>query len=320
MGFQGQAMHQVFPVVLRAQKLGACHAVVTAIHLDFGGVVKRRTGAGAEVGVGAASRIVLPYPQGVAGTHGWGQVIGQFQLAVVLHRVVLGAGAQHTTSLVFGARDHHAACHISGSARACSGFPCKHHRLPLAVHMAAVQPPRPIATAPTHRSAALPAGKVTVGLVDIEVLDGATQLHIRFESLRHTGDVINDGAHRVTGVGRRKRAVHHIDTLDFFGRDHAPAGGVGRTIAQVVGQQNAIGIHRAACAVASARRSTGKHRMVVVTDIALAHQQAGEISQSVFAVSGVDRFFYLLLGDALHGGGYLGGQRSGLTRGHRHHA
>ncbi|WP_305807105.1 hypothetical protein, partial [Stenotrophomonas sp. YIM B06876] len=55
--------------------------------------------------------------------------------------------------------------------------------------------------------------------------------------------------------------------------------------------------------------------MVVVADVALAHQQAGEIFERVLAVGGVDALLDLLVRDALHGGGDLRRQRGRLAAG-----
>ena len=53
--------------------------------------------------------------------------------------------------------------------------------------------------------------------------------------------------------------------------------------------------------------------MVVVADIALAHQQAGKVLQRVLAVGGVDALLNLLFGHALNRGGNLFGQRGGMA-------
>ena len=60
--------------------------------------------------------------------------------------------------------------------------------------------------------------------------------------------------------------------------------------------------------------------MVVVANIALAHQQAWQIFERVFAVGGVDGLLDLLTRDPFDGGRNLSRQGSRLTAGDGHHA
>jgi hypothetical protein len=137
------------------------------------------------------------------------------------------------------------------------------------------------------------------------------ELGVRLEAGWHAGDVIDHGADRIAGVGGREGAVQHVDALDFLRRDQAPARRESGAIAQVVGQQDAVGVHHRTGAVAGARSAGGQHGVVVVADEALAHQQAGQVFERVFAVGGVDGLLDLLGGDAFDGGWYLGWQRGG---------
>ena len=61
--------------------------------------------------------------------------------------------------------------------------------------------------------------------------------------------------------------------------------------------------------------------MVVVADVAFAHQDAREVFERVFAVGGVGGAGQLLARDAFHRGRNLGRQRRGLATGNNcHHA
>src|SRR3989344_5711685 len=120
-------------------------------------------------------------------------------------------------------------------------------------------------------------------------------------------------------VGGREGAVHHVGAFDLVGADHAPArreGQPAHAVAQEVRQQDAVGVDGRARAVAGARGAAGEDCVVVVADVALAHQQAGEVLEHVFAVGGVDGARDLVTGDAVRGGGDLRGQRGGARGGH----
>ena len=138
-----------------------------------------------------------------------------------------------------------------------------------------------------------------------------------FQLVWHAGHIVHHGTCGVAGVGGRKRAVHDIHTLNFFGRDQAPArrvvAAVGDAIAQKIGEQNPVRIHGRARAIARARCAGGEDGVVVIADIALAHQQAGQVFEGVFAVRGVDAGLDFLAGDAFDGGRNLRGQRAGLA-------
>ena len=139
---------------------------------------------------------------------------------------------------------------------------------------------------------------------------------MHLELIGHARDVVDHGAHRVAGIGRRERSVEHVDALDFLGRHQAPARREGRAVAEQVRQQDAVGIDQRARAVARARSAAREHRVVVVADVALAHQQAREILQRIFAVGGVDGLGDLLAGDAFDGGRNLRRQRGRPGRRH----
>jgi hypothetical protein len=128
--------------------------------------------------------------------------------------------------------------------------------------------------------------------VERERLREVADLGVSLELPGHAGHVVDHGACGVAGIGGRERAVEHADPLDLLGRHQAPARREGRAVAEVVRQQDAVGIDHRARAVAGARGAAGQDRVVVVADVALAHQQAREVAQRVFGVGGVD-----LLGD-----------------------
>ena len=55
--------------------------------------------------------------------------------------------------------------------------------------------------------------------------------------------------------------------------------------------------------------------MAVVADVALAHQQAGQVLERILAVGGVDRVLDLRARHAFDGRGNLRGKRGGLATG-----
>ena len=255
----------------------------------------------------------MPQAQGVAGAHGGREVIGQLEFEVILHRLVLGAGAQDVDRGVgvvpvqHGARDDLARTgggDALGEQARRIGL-----RLAMAVGVVDVEEPRPVPALVAQRGTALPGVEGAVGVVQLKGLRDVADLDVGFKLGRHAGDVIDHGADRVTGVGGGERAVHHIHPLDLFRRDQAPAWRIRGAVAQVVGQQNAVGVHRRTRAVAGARGAAGEHGVVVVANVALAHQQAGQVFERVFAVGGVDGLLDLLARDALDGGGNLRWQR-----------
>ena len=151
----------------------------------------------------------------------------------------------------------------------------------------------------------------------VGALVGIAGRHMGFELVGHARHIVHHGTCGVAGVGGRERAVHDVDAFDLLGRHQAPArrivAAVGNAIAQIVGQQNAVGIDGRARAIARARSPRGEDGVVVVADIALAHQQAGQIFQGIFAVGGIDAGLDLLARDAFDGGRNLRGQRAGLA-------
>ena len=137
------------------------------------------------------------------------------------------------------------------------------------------------------------------------------------EFLRHARDVVHHRTCGVASVFGGVGAVEHIDALDFLGRDKAPArcvvGAVGNAVAEKIGQQNAVRIDHRTHAVARAGRARGENRVVVVADVALAHHEAGQVLERVFAVGGIDARGDLFARHAFDGDGELRGQIAGLA-------
>ena len=183
--------------------------------------------------------------------------------------------------------------------------------------MVEIDPERPGAASAADGGTAVPAAVVPAAAQHIAGLGRIARCHMGFEPVGHARHIVHHRTGRVAGVGRRERAVHHIHTLDFLGRHQPPArrvvAAIGNAIAQIVGQQNAIRINGRACAIARARGACGQDGVVVVADIALAHQQTGHVLESIFAVRGVDAGLDFLARDALDGGWNLRGQRTGLA-------
>ena len=238
---------------------------------------------------------------------------------MVLQRVVLGAGAEdqpwRAVAVQAGRRAGHGHRVRCGRRRAQRAGG-EGQGLADAVGAVDVEKPGPVAVPVAQRGAGLMAVESGMGVVQVERLREGAGLHMRFELAWHAGHEVNHGADRVARIGGGERAVHHIDALDFLGRYQAPARRKGRAVAQVVGQQDAIRVDRRTGAVAGARCAARQHRVVVVADVALAHQQAGKVFQRVLAVGRIDRLFDLPAGDAFHGGGYLRGQRGRPAAGH----
>ena len=135
------------------------------------------------------------------------------------------------------------------------------------------------------------------------------------EGGRHPGHVIDHRAHRIAGIGCRKWPVHHIDPVDLLGCDQAPTRHITQAthaVAQIVRQQDAVAIDHRPGAVAGARGPARQDRVVVVADIAFAHQQAREVFQCVFAVGRIDGLLDLQAINAFHRGRYLCRQGGGL--------
>jgi hypothetical protein len=124
---------------------------------------------------------------------------------------------------------------------------------------------------------------------------------MHLELVGHTRDVIDDRAHGVAGECSRKRAVQHIDAFDLLGSDEAPARREARAIAQQVRKQDSVGVNQRPGAVARSRGPTGENRVVEVADVSLAHEQAWEILERVFAVSRVDGLGDLLASHSFYG-------------------
>lgn len=324
--FHRQAVHVVGLAVVGEREGCGREREAPAFDVDRPAVHRLARSVG-QVALGTSFRAVLPPAQGVGGPHGGGEVVGQLELGVVLHRVVLGARAQDVPGLVGGVQPRHVARHRYAAptwhARGYGGGG-EGLRLALAVGVVQVDPPRPIAALAAQRCAGLPTVEGVVRVVQAVGLGREAGRHMRFQLGRHARHVVHHRAGRVARVGRGEGAVHHVHPLDFLGRDHAPArrvvGTVGNAVAQVVGQEDAVRIHRRARAVAGARGARGKNRVVVVADVALAHQQAGQVLEGILAVGGVDAHIDLFARDAFDGGGDLRGQRGRLAARHRHDA
>ena len=293
-----------------------------AIDVDRAAVDRIAIGV-AQVAGGAPFGCVVPPAKGVGRPHRGREVVGDLGLDVVLLRVVLRGRAQQVPGLVAAVVAQHRARH--GCARTAHGA-CGHEargegeRLAFAVRLVEVEEPGPVTVLVAHRGADLLAAIGAVGVVQVERLVLGADLPVGFKLCGHARDVVQHRAHRVARVGGRKPAVEHVHALDLLGRDQHPARRVGGAVAQVVAQQNAVGKHHGPRRVARARRAGGQHGVVVVADVALAHQQAGQVLERVFAVGGVDRVLDLLARHAFDGGGDLRGQRGGLATADGDHA
>mmetsp|Transcript_65310 Transcript_65310/g.154269 ORF Transcript_65310/g.154269 Transcript_65310/m.154269 type:complete len:388 (-) Transcript_65310:1738-2901(-) len=276
-------------------------------------LVDRPAGRVAQPAQRVAVRVVAPQAQHIAGAQRRAEVIGQLELEVVLAGVVLGARADQSPGLVGAVQPcHRAADRRADGAGACGGRQPggEGQRLALAVGAVQVQPPAEVAGAVADRGAGRPGAVGRLLAVELGGLGAGAQLGIGLEPRRHAGLVVHHRADRVAGVCGRERPVHHVHPLDFLGRHQPPArreAQAAHAVAQVVGQQDAVGVDRRAGAVAGARGAAGQDGVVVVADVALAHQQAGQVLERVFRVGGVDRALDVLAGDGLAGGRDVGG-------------
>ena len=245
---------------------------------------------------------------------------------MVLHRVVLGARAQNQPRRIRTVQTRDSTRHgCPRRARRARSHRARGKRqgLALAVGVVQVDKPRPVTRAAAQLRTGMPTAKGGLGVVEVKRLVGEAQLDRALQFLGHFGGVFDHRAHRVARIGRRKRAVHHVYAFNLFGRDHAPAGWKAQTtdaVAQIVAQQNAVGIHRRAGAVARARGAAGQNGVVVVAVVALAHQKAWEVLERIFAVGGVDVLLNLRGRDAFHRGRDLCRQRGGLLADNGDHA
>ncbi len=315
-------MHEVREVFVGHVEFGGRKRVRAAIDVDGARIHRVAIGI-AQVAGRAAFGGVVPPAEGVGRTHGGREVVGELGLDVVLLRVVLRGRAQQVPGLVAAVVARHRARH--GCARIAHGA-SRHQargedeRLAFAVRLVEVEEPRPVAVTIAHRGADLLARVGGVGPVQVKRLVLVADLAMGLELRRHARDVVHHGAHRVACVCGGEGAVEHVHPLDLLGCDQHPARCVGGAVAQVVAQQDTIGKHHGARRIARAGGAGGQHGVVVVADVALAHQQAGQVLEGVFAVGGVDRVLDLLACHALDGGGNLRGQRGGLATGDGNHA
>ena len=93
---------------------------------------------------------------------------------------------------------------------------CKSQWLAMAVGVVEVKEPGPVAGAAARRCTGLPGLVSLLGVVELERLRTETHLSVRFKLSGHASHVIHHRTHRITRIGGRKRAVHHIDAFDFF--------------------------------------------------------------------------------------------------------
>ena len=62
-----------------------------------------------------------------------------------------------------------------------------------------------------------------LGVVEVESLERFRLLDAGERLVRHLGRELQNAAHRIARIHRRKRTVEHVDPLDLIGIDHAPA-------------------------------------------------------------------------------------------------
>ena len=314
MAFERCAMHGVRLAVVALAKRRGCQRIALAVDVD-GAAVDGLAVWILEIALRSALGAVLPPAQGVAGAQRGRDVIGQLDFGVILLCAVLRASAEEVPGLVRSvqARDGSAdRCTFCASGACRLQHKRKGQWLAVAVRMVEIDPERPGAASAADGGAAVPAAVVAAAAQNAAGLGRIARCRMGFEPVGHARHIVHHGTGRIAGVGRRERAVHHIHTLDFFGRHQPPArcvvAAVGNAIAQIVGQQNAIRINGRARAIARARGACGQDGVVVVADIALAHQQAGHVLEGIFAVRGVDAGLDFLARDALDGGWNLCGQ------------
>ena len=208
-----------------AGKAGGGDGVAVAIDIDVT-AVDRIAVAIPQIAVGAGPGAVLKSAQGVACSPLRCQVVGELDLAVLLLLVLQAARAiDHdvgTQSVAVGMRASDRGVGGTGSA---AGFGRSDKRIGLAVGVQAVgtQPPGQIAKFVADHCTGLCALELLLGAVEIEILTATLQLGPGLQLLWHTGADLDHRAHRVSRVGGRERAVHDIDTFDFFRRYQCPA-------------------------------------------------------------------------------------------------
>ena len=323
-----EAMHRVRDRLVRHREVAAGEGEsIARIHVaeldaidDDGAAVDRLTAGIAQIGHRPAFRRVVPQAEGVGRAHRGRHVVGELDLEVVLLRRVLGAGTEHIDRFVgVVALGHCSGDHGAGAGRCHAVLERagrEGQRLSMAVGVVEVGEPAPVARPVAQRCAGLPRLVGGAGAVQVEGLGREAGLGVGLELRRHARHVVDHGADRVAWVGGREGPVHHVDALDLLGRDHAPARREAQPadpVAEVVRQQDAVGIHRRPRAVARTRGAAREDGVVVVADVALAHQQAGEVLERILAVGGVDGALDLLARHAFHRCRNLGGQRGGLA-------
>ena len=265
-------------------------------------------------GFGIAEGLVLPKAQDVAQAHVRCEIVGELELGVILQGIRLAGGAEQVpglpTRVLAGdlAIYRHAASIAAGRGEQIGVS----DGMRLAVETLQRQPQRQIADAIADGCAEGAGRIVAVRPVELEILDVVTGFRMRLETLGHARHVIDDGADRIAGIGRRERAVQHVHALDFLRRHQAPTRREAGAVAEKIRQGDAVGIDQRTRAVAGAGGARGQYGMVVIADVTFAHQQAGEVLQGILGVGGVDPGFDLLAADAFHRGRDLGRQRSRL--------
>ena len=286
-------MRQMLLAGAARRQIGRAQRVAAPVDVDHTAVDRASRGV-AQERLRTALRFAAPVAERVRGAQCGCDVVGEFQLRVVLHRVRLAGRAEQQPWLVARVRPGHRPRDRGAGIAGGPGrdqLVGKAQRLRLARKPVHVEPPRPRLAAVAERRAALAARVARIGAVQLVALRRAAELHVAFERLGHARHEVDDGTRRIAGVGRGKRAVEHVDALDLLGRDERPARREAGAIAEQVRQQHAVRVNERACAVAGARCARGKHRMIVVADVALAHEQAREVLERVFGVGGVDRLF-----------------------------
>ena len=310
-------MHAVLELIPRLREVARGQRVALAVDVDrlreaaTVAVVDWLAAGVRQEAPRAAIRAVAPQPEDIERPQARRQFVGQLQLRLILDGVVLRAAAEQQPRLIGAVQAWHRACHRRGGrigGRAAHGPVRESLRLALAVGATGVQPPRKRALGAADRGTGLlrvvapPRAVQAIGLMAV------ANPRVRFEARGHAGLVVDHRAHRVARIRRRERPVHHVDAADLLGRHQPPARREGGAIAEQVGQQDAVRIDQRTRAVAGAGRARGQHRVVVVADVALAHQQAGQVLERVLGVGRVDVAGDVLARNALHRRGDTAGE------------
>ena len=197
--FDTEAVDDVRQLVAVGRNVSIGQRVLAAIDVDVAAVhgVARSV---AQVAFSVAGGGVAPPAHGVAGAHGGRKIVGHLGLHMLLHRVVLGGGAQHQPRDVLRVQAGNRARHRRArrADRAGAGqLGRKHQRLAVAVKPVQVQKPRPIAALAAQRGAGLVAGERAAAAVFLKARAGKANLGMRLKRLGHAGLKIDHRADRV---------------------------------------------------------------------------------------------------------------------------